>query len=122
MKYGGGKGTIVPTGDAGVPPAVKILKEVRSEVYPDKSGAVPFTGSQEVGLHAAPPIFFRDEGNFSSPASPERRGEAMSNGHRGTGAGWYTRHPAAIGIKELRIKDKRLIIIVYESKCIHTFV
>ena len=36
-------------------------------------------------------LTFRVEGNFSSPASPERRGG-------GTGAGWYVRHPAAKGI------------------------
>ena len=38
------------------------------------------------------------EGNFSSPASPERRGG-------GTGAGWYIRHIAAKGIKEKRKKQ-----------------
>ena len=51
---------------------------------------------------------FRVEGSFSSPASPKRRGEAMSGGHRGTGAGWYVRHQAA---KEL--KDKRLMIYCF---------
>ena len=31
----------------------------------------------------------------NSPASPVRRGEAMSGGHRGKGAGWYIRLQAA---------------------------
>ena len=35
----------------------------------------------------------------NSPASPERRGEAMSSGHRGKGAGWYTRLQAALNNK-----------------------
>ena len=43
---------------------------------------------------------FRVEGCFNSPASPKRRGEAMSSGHRGKGAGWYVRHQAAKRIKE----------------------
>ena len=36
---------------------------------------------------------------YNSPASPVRRGEAMSSGHRGTGAGWYTRLQAALNNK-----------------------
>ena len=46
-----------------------------------------------------PPFSFRVKGCFNSPASPERRGEAMSSGHRGKGAGWYTRLQAALNNK-----------------------
>ena len=56
-------------------------------------------------------MFFRVEGNFSSPASPERRGG-------GKGAGRYARHPAAKGIKdgEKRLKDKgKGLISFYEG-------
>ena len=42
---------------------------------------------------------FRVEGNFSSPASPKRRGG-------GTGAGWYIRSLTAKGIKD---EGERLI-------------
>ena len=76
-------------------------------------------------------LTFRVEGNFSSPASPVRRGEAMSSGHRGKGAGWYARHQPqkkvlslCVGSRTIRDgmahsassreekKDKRLIITV----------
>ena len=53
---------------------------------------------------------FRDEGNFSSPASPERRGG-------GTGAGRYARHQAA---KENMKKTKQILwVTVYKTILLH---
>ena len=69
---------------------------------------------------------FRVEGSFSSPASlrlsrlvGKRRGEAMSGGHRGKGAGWYTRHQAAMVIKDKRLKTyyHRLFVLKGGAMC-----
>ena len=83
------------TGDAGVSPAVEM-----SGCAPTRRGYIsfPFSNIIHHAFFKSPsprfpqviphPILFIDEGNFSSPASPERRGG-------GTGAGRYVRHSAA---------------------------
>ena len=71
----------------------RILRLDAECTFPPPDPLPPLRGRRGSGY--ASPCIFRVEGNFSSPASPARRGEAMSGGHRGKGAGWYTRLQAA---------------------------
>ena len=81
--------------------------------------AQPNTGDAGVSPAVACP-----SAQSNSPASPERRGEAMSSGHRGKGAGWYTRLQAALAntpaiklAKYLIPAAVFILLLIYLSSC-----